>query len=145
MQVDVLVQADPFRVCDLSVDGVQVVSEEHPTDLGDEDYDDGEYDSDGALEHVFASGCCVGWLASVSGVASFAVSVYMVGTIVRFWGFPVDDFSPVGQPVRGAVFHAFVPLTVLVRCGHIQFSWFFWVRTLNETVFTVWRKALFLV
>lgn len=143
IQVDVLVQADLFRVCDLSVDGIQVMSEEHPTDLGDEDYDDGEYDSDGALEDMFASGRCVGWLASVSGVASFAVSAYMVGTIVGFWGFPVDDFSPVGQPVRGAVFHAFVPLTVLVRCGHIQFSWFFGVRTLSETVFYGLAKSSF--
>ena len=94
------------------------MSEEHPADLGDEDDDDGEYDSDGALEDMFTGGRCVGWLASMSGVASFAVSAYMVGTIVGFQ----DDFSPVGQPVRGAVFHAFVPLTVLVRCGHIQFS-----------------------
>lgn len=143
IQVDVLVQADPFRVCDLSVDGVQVVSEEHPADLGDEDDDDGEYDSDGALEDMFTGGNRVGWSASVSGVASFAVSAYMVGTIVGFWGFPVDDFSPVGQPVRGAVFHAFVPLTVLVRCGHIQFSWFFWVRTLSETVFYGLAKSSF--
>ena len=89
------------------------MSEEHPADLGDEDDDDGEHDSDGALEHVFAGGRHVGWLASMSGVASFAVSAYMVGTIVGFQGFPVDDFSPVGQSVRGAVFHAFVPLTVL--------------------------------
>lgn len=89
------------------------MSEEHPADLGDEDYDDGEYDSDGALEDMFTGGNRVGWSASMSGVASFAVSAYMVGTIVGFRGFPVDDFSPVGQSVRGAVFHAFVPLTVL--------------------------------
>lgn len=63
MQVDVLVQADPFRVCDLSVDGIQVMSEEHPTDLSDEDYDDGEYDSDGALKDMFTGGNRVGWSA----------------------------------------------------------------------------------
>jgi hypothetical protein len=84
------------------------VSEEHPTDLGDEDYDDGEYDSDGALEDMFTGGNRVGWPASVSDVTSFAMLSHMFRSIVGFGFGAFDDFVPVGQTVLMAGFHTCV-------------------------------------
>ena len=42
-------------------------------------------------------------------MTSFDVLAFMSGTAVRLGLFAVDDFSPVGKTVRGAVFHACVP------------------------------------
>jgi hypothetical protein len=101
------------------------MSEEHPTDLSDEDYDDGEYDSDGALKDMFTGGNRVGWSASMSDVTSFAMLSHMFRIIVGFSFGAFDDFVPVGQTVLMAGFHTCVSFCWLdFDCGHIQFSWF---------------------